>query len=97
MVPAMAASNLSRQQQCSGTPSMAPSFLADFGYLADTPAALAVIDGTYEPAAGTDPCMVELLACMKMPPFLQEATPFHFVVNERENRMAWMKQRERTA
>ena len=49
MVPAMAASNLARQQQCVGTPSMVPSFLADFGYLADTPAALAVIDGSYDP------------------------------------------------
>ena len=44
MVPAMAASNLARQQQCAGTPSMMLSFLQDFGYLADTPAALAVFD-----------------------------------------------------
>ena len=39
----MAASNLARQQQCVGTPSMMPSFLQGFGYLADTSAALAVI------------------------------------------------------
>ena len=71
--------------------------MEDFGYLADTPAALAVIDGSYEPPAGTDQYMVELLSCMAMSPSLQAATPFHFVVNGIESRLAWMKQRERTA
>lgn len=76
---------------------MAPSFLIDIGYLADTPAALEVINGSYIPPAGTDPYMVELLACMEMPTALRESPPFPFVVNERENRLAWMKQRERTS
>ena len=93
----MAASNLAWQQQGMGTPSMMPSFLEDFGYLANTPVALAVIECTYEPPAGTDPYLVELLSCMEMPPSLQAATPFHFVGNEKENKMAWMKQRERSA
>ena len=96
-VPAMAASNLDRQQQCVGTPSMMPSYWEDFWYLADTSADLAVIEGTYEPPAGTDPYLVELLSCMEMPPSLQAATPFQFVVNKKENKMAWMKQREKTA
>ena len=94
MVPAMTASNLAQQQQCVGAPSMMPSFLQDFGYLADTPAALAVIEGTYEAPAVTVAYMVELLACMETPS-LQAATPFHFVVNEMENRLAWMKQKEK--
>ena len=47
MVPAMAASNRERQQQCLGTPPTEPAFVADFGYLADTAAALEVINGTY--------------------------------------------------
>ena len=34
MVPAMAASNVRRQQQCLGTPSMCEPFISDFGYLA---------------------------------------------------------------
>ena len=86
IVPTTAALNLARQQQCVGTPSMMPSFLEDFGYLADTPAALAVIKGNYEPAAGTEPYLVELLSYMEMPSSLQAATPFHFVVNEKEIR-----------
>ena len=97
MVPPMTALNLARQQQCAGTPSMMPSFVQDFGYLANTPATLAVIEGAYEAPAGNDPYMVELLSCMEMPSALQVATPFYFVVNERENRIAWMKQKERTA
>ena len=97
MVPAMAASNLARQQQCVGTSSMMSAFLQDFGYLADTPAALVAIEGTYEALAGADPYLVELLSCMEMTPSLQAATPFHFVVNEKENCLAWMKQKERTS
>ena len=58
---------------------------------------LAVIECTYKLPAGTDPYLVELLSLMEMPSSLQAATPFHFVVNEREIKMAWMKQRERTA
>ena len=49
MVPAMAASNLARQQQCLGTPSMEPLFISEFGYLAEKPAAAEVIAGTYTP------------------------------------------------
>ena len=70
MVPAMSASKKARQQQCVGTPFMMPSFLEDFGYLAETLAALDVIDGTYEPPAGTYLYLVELLSRMEMPPSL---------------------------
>ena len=62
---------------------MMPSFLNDFGYLADTPAALSVIEGTYVPPAGTDPYLVELLSCLEMPPSIQASPPFPFVVNEK--------------
>ena len=49
MVPVMAASNLVRQQECIGAPSMEPLFDEEFGYLAETDAALEVINGTYVP------------------------------------------------
>ena len=97
MVPAMAESSLQRQLQCQGTPSMMSSFLDDFGYLANTPAALSVIEGTYALPVGTDPYLVELLSCLKIPPSIQASPPFPFVVNEQDNRLAWMKQREQTA
>ena len=74
-----------------------PSFLDDFGYLADTPAALSVIKGTYVPPVGPDPYLVKILSCLAMPFTIREFTPSPFVVNERENRLAWMKQGERTS
>ena len=76
MIPAMATSNLNRQQQCQDTPSLLPPFLNDFGYLADTPAALSVIAGTYVTPTGTDPYLVELLSCLSMPHSIQVSTPF---------------------
>ena len=61
---------------------MMPSFPDAFGYLADTPAALAVIEGTYVPPTGTDSYLAELLSCLEMPPFIQASPPFPSVVNE---------------
>ena len=63
----MGASNLSRQQQCLGTPSMTPPFTTDFGYLAATPATKEVIAGSYTPPPDMDPFLVELLDAMSMP------------------------------
>ena len=62
MVPAMTLSNVRRQQQCLGTPSMHEPFLSDFGYLADGPAAQEVLSGTYVPPASSNPYLCELLA-----------------------------------
>ena len=83
MVSAMAESNLRRQQQCQGTPSMIPSFHDEFGYLADAPAALSVIEGTYVPPAGTNPYLVELLSCLDLTLSIQMSPPFPFVVMNR--------------
>jgi hypothetical protein len=44
------------------TPPMQHPLLQDFGYLADTTAAKAVLNGTYEPPAGTDPYAIKILA-----------------------------------
>jgi len=41
--------------------------------------------------------MVELLECLEMRQSIKDSPPFNFVVDERENRLAWMKQREKTA
>ena len=97
MVPAMAESNLRRQQQCQGTPSMMLPFLDDFGYLANTPAAMSIIEGTYVPPAGTNPYLVEFLSCLEMLPSIQASPLFPVVINEQDNRLAWIKQCEQTA
>ena len=74
-----------------GTPSLMSSFLDDFDYLANIPAAISVIEGTYVAPVGTDPYLVELLSCLAMHQTIQVSTPFTVVENERENRLAWMK------
>ena len=96
MVPTMAASNRERQQGCLGTPSMEPSFVADFGYLADTAVALEVINGTFVAPDGMNTYLVELLDTMKMPDSIRAKGPLNCLVDAAENRAAWKKQREKT-
>ena len=97
MVPAMAASNLSRQQECLHTPPMLPPFTNDFGFLADTAAAQAVIDGTYIPPPEMDPYLIELLQAMKMPESIRLRGLLDTSITLDDNRSGWMKQKERTA
>jgi len=97
MIPAMAASNRERQQECIGTPSMEAAFGVDFGYLTDTTAALEVINGTYVAPDGMNAYLVELLDRMKMPDSIRAKGPLNCLVDAAENRAAWKKQRENTA
>jgi len=97
MIDAMRASNLSRQQQCLGTPSMSAPFTDDFGYLADTPAARDVISGSYNPSPQMDPYLVELLNVMAMPASIRELGPLSLTITPEENRKAWTSQSPRTA
>ena len=97
MVQAMAESNRERQQKCLGTPSMEPLFVEDFGYLADTAAAIEVINGTYVAPEGMNAYLIELLDTMKMPDSIRAKGPLNCLVDADENRAAWKKQRENTA
>ena len=53
MVPIIAASNLSRQQQSKGSPFMVPPLVDDLGYLAEEEYAKQIIAGTYQIPEGT--------------------------------------------
>jgi len=100
MVPAIAVSNRERQQECLGTPSIKPAFVANFGYLADMAAALEVIDGTYGTYVAPNSMnvyLVELLDTMKMPDSIRAKSPLNCLVDAAENRAAWKKQRENNA
>ena len=85
MVPAMAASNRERQQECLGTPSLEPLFVADFGYLADTAAAIEVINGTYVAPDGMNAYLIELLDTIKMPDSIRAKVPLNCLVETDEN------------
>jgi len=85
MVPAMAASNRERQQECLDTPSMEPVFVADFGYLADMAAALEVINGTYVAPDDMNAYLVELFDMMKMPDSIRAKGSLYCLVDTAGN------------
>ena len=97
MARAMAESNVRQQQQCQGTPSMSEPLSSDFGHLADTPSATAVLDGAHVPPPGTDPCLWEFLACLRRPESLRRLGLIMTTVTPDQTRHAWRTQEERKA
>ena len=71
---------------------MVPTFLADFGYDANTPAALEVINGTYVPALGTDCWMVEFFKALAMTPEIRAKGPLDVSVTPEVNWSTWKKE-----
>ena len=57
---------------------MSPSFIADFGYLDEKPAAVSFIEGTYLPPFRTDLYLVEFLECLQMSDTIQALGPLNF-------------------
>ena len=68
---------------------MEPAFVADFGYLADTAAALEVINGTYVAPDGMNKYLVDLLETMKMPDAIRAKGPLNCLVDAAENCTTW--------
>ena len=97
MVAAMTVSNRVRQQQCLGTPSMTPPFINDFGYLANTAAAKAVIEGTYVCSPDMDPYLVEFIETLPMPESVRDLDPLDVTITCEENWKAWHSQSVRIA
>ena len=94
---AMAKSNVWRQQQCQGIPSMSGPFSSDFGHLADTPSATAVLDGTCVPPPGTDPHLCKFLVCLQRLESSRRLGPIMTTVTPDQNCHAWRTQDERKA
>ena len=59
--------NKFKYSQSTDTPPMQPSFVAEFGYTGNTPAAEAVLNGTYVPPPDCDPVLQDFLAHCKRP------------------------------
>jgi hypothetical protein len=78
--------NLSRFLQSEGTPPMVEPLLSDLGYLADTPEAQAILDGTYDPRL--------FLRELYMPDNVRAQPMPEVDVTPQSNRSAWMKQKE---
>ena len=86
--------NDSRFSQSEGTPPMMSPLIHDLGYLADTPEARAILDGTYIPAPETDQYAIMLLQAMKMPDNVKDHPMTNTEVTPENNARAWAKQKE---
>ena len=76
---------------------MRDPFLWDFGFLADTPSADAVMSGTYSSPPMLDPYLKELLIQLRRPPSITALGPINPLVTPQQHRAAWRTQDERTA
>ena len=59
--------NKFKYSQSTDTPPMQPSFVADFGYTGNTPAAEAVLNGTYIPPPDCDPVLSDFFGPLQTP------------------------------
>ena len=89
--------NSRRFSQTSSTPFMTSPLLEDFGYLAQGPAAVAVLDGSYVPPPGTDIHAQKLLLELKMDPAVAAAPPMKVIFSIDQHTRGWRKAKEFTA
>ena len=88
MVPVIAESNKTRQEQCIDTPFMMEPLLSDFGYLASEENAKKVLEGTYVPPEGTCQYAVEFIETLKMPISIRNLERVGLEVTEKQNKEA---------
>lgn len=86
--------NLSRFTQSEGTPPMMEPLLSDLGYLGDTTEADEILQGTYQPPAGTDYYAKLFLRELRMPDNVKLHPMPQMDVTPEGNRSAWLKQKE---
>ena len=76
---------------------MSSPFIETFGYLADTPAAEAVLSGTYICPPEMDQYLAEFLSTLRMPDSVRALGPLDCSITPDENRRAWHSQPVKTA
>ena len=75
-------------RQAYDTPPLQEPFVSEFGFLADTPAAAQVLDGTYVPPDNMDPYLVDLLRHCKRP---GSVTDLSAIMTMKEYQGIWRK------
>ena len=88
--------NKNKYSQCLHTPPMQPSIVRDFGFDGNTPAADAVLDGTYDPPSDIDPTLQTFLQHCKRPPSVPPDPPCPRYVTTKDHIQAWRKAKEWT-
>ena len=86
--------NLQRFSQSNNTPPMTEPLLTDLGYLADTPEAQMILDGTYQAPPGTDYYTTLLLNELRMPDSIRNDPMPQTTVTPTQNQQAWKRQKE---
>ena len=95
MVPVIAESNKTRQEQCIDTPFMMEPLLTDFGYLANEENDKKALEGTYIPPEGTCLYAIEFIETLKMPIPIRNLKRVGLEVTEKQNKEAWRKQKKK--
>jgi hypothetical protein len=76
---------------------MQEPMVSELGYLADTPAAQQILQGSYEPPDGTDKYMIELLVQLGMPQAIRNGIKAHGHITTKishdENKQGWKKRK----
>ena len=86
--------NDARFSQSESTPPMTSPLLTDLGYLADTPEAQAILQGTYTPPPETDQYAALFLKELRMPDNIIDNPMDTVDVTPEDNARAWNKQKE---
>ena len=91
------AENETRMCRANDTPFGRPPLKEEFGTLADTEAATAVLEGTYEPPETTDRFTKMLLEEMRIPTNVKRLKPADLEWTPQELETAWKKQKLQTS
>lgn len=94
---ACADSNLHRQHRCLNTPFLQPPLIDELGYLADTPTADSILDGTYSAPDELDQYTKAFIRELATPLAIQRQGPIETSVSSDDHKRAWLRQKDQTA
>ena len=86
---ALLEANESKYHQCDASPFLQQPLLDDFGFLGDTPAAEAVLNGTYQPPDGTPPLVALLLRHVASPSTFPPGLECPDFVSTQDHQRSW--------
>jgi hypothetical protein len=89
--------NSARFRLTENTPPMQEPLLSDLGYLGDTDAADAILDGTYICPPEVDDYTKEFLACLQQPTQVNPEAAIHTSITKTDFQSYWKKAKEWTS
>jgi hypothetical protein len=89
--------NIARFSQSEDTPFMQEPLLSALGYLADTPAAESILQGTYKPPTELDRYTKLFINELRMPDNIRNGHQMSDEVTCKGNKRAWSRQKEQVS